>query len=689
MSFQELPLLKRRIACTALSLMLVMGMMPAFALAEEVSFPAVNNMEDASDQAVSVASNEPIVQESDDPQVSAELPAPVQPPVQAAAEEEAAPMGEPLPEASAESIAPNENSWRYENGSSTTDGLGEGPLSIEERLTSASGPAGWQQYTRGYFQGAATFKGIDVSYHQSNIDWQAVRAAGVNFAIIRCGYGDDYRSQDDAQWLRNVQGARAAGIPFGVYLYSYAKTADTWNASNPQSAQSEAEHVLRCLREAGISPNELALPVYYDMEDSSMGADYVGMAKRFCGIVGSAGYQTGIYACKSWWDSKLTDSWFNGVTRWVAQYNSFAGLEYSRFNMTNDIWQFSSSGRIAGIAGNVDMNYTNRTVGMVAPGEHVVADGMYAIKSSIDTSKSVDIAGGSKMMMANVQIYDANNTEAQRYRLTFNDGFYTVVNVGSGLALDVANGSFASGGNIWQYPQNDTDAQKWRIDRNDDGTFTLVSKKSGHALDVSNACVDNGNNIQQCIVNGTPAQRFNLEDMEVKPGTQTLANGTYAISSKLDVNMLLDVQSASVLSGANIQLYHRNDTVAQVFSLTYKDGFYTIINPNSGKALDVAGGVRAYYSGANLQQYTPNGTDAQKWRIDRNVDGTYTLISKKTGYVIDVTAANAEDGTNIQLYKPNGTKAQKFTFQMMRRADVEGETAVPYSSPAEAAGLAS
>lgn len=662
-------MVKHKLCALFLSASLVAGLLPLAAFAEEGANTSDVVIETSGttvdDDGIAVEPVRPPASVAPQPEQVTEPEQPPQQPEQSIAPEQpeavAAPEAEP-----AEMTAPNENSWRFENGSSTTDGMPEGPISLDERLSSSTGPAGWLEYSLGYYTGTPAFRGIDVSYHQGVIDWQAVKSAGVNFAIIRCGYGDDYRNQDDAQWLANVRGAQAAGIPFGVYLYSYAKGVNTTNLSNPQSAQSEGEHALRCLREAGLEPDDVALPVYYDMEDSSMGTDYAGMARRFCDVVGGAGYQTGIYACKNWWETKLTDSYFDNVTRWVAEYNSHIGLQYSRFNKQNDIWQFSSSGRIAGIRGNVDMNYTDRYLGMVEPGERVVPDGSYTLKSALDANKAVDIAGRSMLPTANAQLYESNNTEAQRFSFMFEDGYYRIVNEGSGLALDVANGSTVSGGNVWQCSQNGSDAQKWRIDRNPDGTFTLISKRSGHVLDVTGAATVNGTNIQQHTSNGTSAQKFTLEETAVKPGEQTLPNGTYAIVSRLDANMVLDVRSASTMSGANIQLYHRNSTPAQVFNLTFKDGFYTIINPNSGKALDVTNG--SYESGANIQQYSPNGTDAQKWRIDRNVDGTYTIVSKKTGYVVDVTGAATVDDTNIQQYVPNGTKAQKFKFEAMERS---------------------
>lgn len=109
--------------------------------------------------------------------------------------------------------------------------------------------------------------GIDVSVHQGSIDWAKVKAAGITFAIIRCGYGSDIEEQDDKCFLQNVEGARKNGIQIGIYLYSYAKKA----TGSAPSAQSEAEHVLRLLDSdhANLKPSDLALPIYYDLEDDS------------------------------------------------------------------------------------------------------------------------------------------------------------------------------------------------------------------------------------------------------------------------------------------------------------------------------------------------------------------------------------------------------------------------------------
>lgn len=99
----------------------------------------------------------------------------------------------------------------------------------------------------------AILKVIDVSYHQGVIEWEKVRKAGYH-AILRCGYGDDLTSQDDKQWKRNADECTRLGIPFGVYIYSYAKTT--------AQAESEARHVLRL-----VKGYKLSYPVFYDLEE--------------------------------------------------------------------------------------------------------------------------------------------------------------------------------------------------------------------------------------------------------------------------------------------------------------------------------------------------------------------------------------------------------------------------------------
>lgn len=190
---------------------------------------------------------------------------------------------------------------------------------------------------------SVTYHGIDVSKYQGDIDWDTV-ADQIDFAIIRCGYGDDLTDQDDTKWFRNVEACTRLGIPFGVYIYSYALT--------DAQALSEAQHVIRLLD--GYSPT---LPVYLDLEDSGTtgtlsSADILRHTKIFCEAIGAAGYTPGVYASYSWWTAKLSSGEYDRWSRWIARYAD--NLNYSG---SYDAWQYSDSGTISGISGSVDLNY--------------------------------------------------------------------------------------------------------------------------------------------------------------------------------------------------------------------------------------------------------------------------------------------------------------------------------------------
>lgn len=184
--------------------------------------------------------------------------------------------------------------------------------------------------------------GIDVSYAQGRIDW-AKLSGKIDFAVIRCGFGSDYKNQDDVQWQNNISGCEKYHIPYGVYIYSYA--------TSVEKAKSEAKHVLRLLK--GKVP---ALPVFYDLEESriaSLGkAKILEIAKTFCQEIEKAGYVYGTYANKNWFTNYLTDGWYDTKVKWLAQYNKSV-----TYKGTYDIWQYSCKGRLDGIKTDVDMNF--------------------------------------------------------------------------------------------------------------------------------------------------------------------------------------------------------------------------------------------------------------------------------------------------------------------------------------------
>ena len=144
--------------------------------------------------------------------------------------------------------------------------------------------------------------------------------------------------------------------------------------------------------------------------------------------------------------------------------------------------------------------------------------------------------------------------------------------------------------------------------------------------------------------------------------TQQIKNGYYRILNAGNNGFALDIHNGSTAAKANLQLYKRDGTLAQVFLVEWEgNGQYKISNVKSKMALDVAAG--SLKDKANIQQYPSNDTQAQRWYILKNSDGSYTLINVKSDKALDINGGKLANEVNIHQYKPNGTNAQKFKFE--------------------------
>lgn len=190
-------------------------------------------------------------------------------------------------------------------------------------------------------------RGIDVSKYQGNIDWGAVAASGINFAIIRVGYRGSSTGVlvEDPYFKRNISGATKAGIKVGVYFFTQAIT--------EAEAVEEASMAMSL-----VSGYRLSYPIFIDTESASNGranglsrGSRTAIVKAFCQTVQNGGYTAGVYASKSWFNNQLNASSLNSYCIWVAQYSSSCTYTGKR-----DLWQYSSKGKVSGISGNVDMN---------------------------------------------------------------------------------------------------------------------------------------------------------------------------------------------------------------------------------------------------------------------------------------------------------------------------------------------
>ena len=183
--------------------------------------------------------------------------------------------------------------------------------------------------------------GIDVSKYQGKINWEIVKP-NIDFAIIRCGYGSDYENQDDPEFKRNADECTRLGIPFGVYLYSYAKNTD--------SALSEANHVLRLIKDY-----KLEYPIFYDVEDKSQTSlsnkELTDICTTFCDVLENNKYYVGIYSNLYLFNTKLNSSVLDKYDKWLAEWRN-----EPTYTKPFGMWQYTSNGSVPGINTRVDQD---------------------------------------------------------------------------------------------------------------------------------------------------------------------------------------------------------------------------------------------------------------------------------------------------------------------------------------------
>lgn len=190
--------------------------------------------------------------------------------------------------------------------------------------------------------------GIDVSQYQGDINWEKVSADGVEFAMIRLGYRlcDSGNIGLDKRYKKNLREAKNAGIDTGVYFFS--------QATNVDEAMEEAKYVIKHIRGKGIK-----MPVAFDLEPvegsdriTSMSAlEKTEVADAFCHVIEKAGYKAMVYGNPSFIADSYSMGYLTNYDTWLAHYNDTTGYAY-KFTM----WQFTDSGEVDGIDGNVDLD---------------------------------------------------------------------------------------------------------------------------------------------------------------------------------------------------------------------------------------------------------------------------------------------------------------------------------------------
>ena len=288
------------------------------------------------------------------------------------------------------------------------------------------------------------------------------------------------------------------------------------------------------------------------------------------------------------------------------------------------------------------------------PKSSSITEGDYVIRSALRADAVVDVYAGSSANGANIQLYSNNGSGAQKWKISKeSDGSYTIRNIATGNSLDVEGGRIRNGTNVQSYSYNGSCAQKWHIVQNEDKSYSIYSVCSGRVLDVVNANSNNGANIQIYRPNGTAAQKWYLVP------ERTVEDGEYTISSVSSKDKAVDITGGAehAVNGTNIQVYSKNNTNAQKWKVVYgSDGYYTISNSATGKVLDVMGAGVA--DGTNVHLYATNGSCAQKWQIMKDGEN-YIVTSACSDLVLE-----AKDN-NVQIGTDNKSAGQRWKFNFI------------------------
>lgn len=304
---------------------------------------------------------------------------------------------------------------------------------------------------------------------------------------------------------------------------------------------------------------------------------------------------------------------------------------------------------------------------------NTIANATYTLSSSGNGSLVLDTPGASKNAGIQLQLYTQNDTSAQQYVIEKQaNGYYTIRNKNSGLYLTSSSEwrNVHNGLALTQQKLRNDKSSLWMLRSTANGYVISSAWDSTYVLDVPGAAFKSGTKIQLYSRNGSKAQLWNLNNLDTKTqsinelaaaNVKTLADGYYTIASKINTSKVIDVAGASASNGANVQIYSKNGTQAQLFQISHVGNFLKITNVASGKVLDVNAGTRK--SGTNVQQYAWNGSGAQLWIAVNTSDGIKLVSGLDQNLVLDLNGAATYNGNNISIYSNNNSKAQRWIFQ--------------------------
>ncbi len=286
-------------------------------------------------------------------------------------------------------------------------------------------------------------------------------------------------------------------------------------------------------------------------------------------------------------------------------------------------------------------------------------NGTYTIVAS-NSGKCVEVAGAATASGSNVQQNTCSKSKGQIWSVSnMGSGWYRLANPHALKAMDVSSNSTADGANIQIYTNNGTPAQRFAIQRVNGNYFNIVNQTSGKCVDVAGGSTADGANVQQWTCNGNSQQRYQFIPASIAGGAK-VPMGRYTVVS-LNSGKCLDVAAASTADGANVQQYSCNGTGAQAFDLSVEGKYYHLVNANSGKSVDVLGSGTA--DGTNVDQWTTYPADNQRFTFTSLGSGEYAIVGKGSGKCIDVAGQSTADSANVDIWTCSGQANQSWSLK--------------------------
>ncbi|BDR53623.1 hypothetical protein KIM372_15300 [Bombiscardovia nodaiensis] len=498
---------------------------------------------------------------------------------------------------------------------------------------------------------------VDVSQWQGDIDWQAARNAGVEGAIIRIGYG--WGNGPDIKAQRNINECKRLGIPFGIYLYSYAYDNGT--------AAMEGDGTVGLLRQAGVQPGDLSFPVYYDLEHWAWSGHtpptdpwtYNGMVDTWFSKLQGAGYnRLSVYSYQYYLETALNTGNIHSKTHWVASYGPRPGFSYPA---NERCWQYTSSGHVNGINGFVDMNaYGNRNYagGPTVQGSKYtqIGEGDYFIGSAY-WDRYLDIDNRSTQDSAAALIWVPTDAPNQMFHIKpVGDGNYTITSSNSGKALDVAFASLNNGTPIIQYSSNGGINQKWSFYQGPDGYLYIASAMGDSRskfLDIHGAVDTPGTRANLWEYTGGTNQQFRLLQKFYPTGQ------AHYISSPFANGRRLDVQNLGMAPETPVEIWDPNGGRNQQFVFVDAgNAKYALRAVHSGQVLDIQGAFMG--DSGNIIQFPWVSGSNQQWYIQSDGSNRFAIRSVANNKALDIAWRNTNAGARVISYEYHAQDNQKW-----------------------------